>query len=106
MAPLAAAVAKDPTVVSWREYASESALLEAAIMEAGGDPAGALRLDGEVLRQLARGHQPVVNTYALWLLEQARLQSGDDLIALRRPLEAHARWLAVGAGSRWFRGRH
>ena len=93
--PLAAAMAKSSAVTSWRNYADEEALLEAALAAAGGDAAGALRLDENTLLSLGANDSAGVNTFRRWLLDQARLQTGDDLAALDRQVEARHRWLTV-----------
>jgi hypothetical protein len=91
--PLAAALAKNAAVTSWRRYADEAALLRAALEAAAGDPGAALRLDETTLLSLPgeRGQEPDDR----WLRDQARLQTGDDLAALHRGGQARMRWLAV-----------
>jgi tetratricopeptide (TPR) repeat protein len=92
-APLAAALAKNPSVTSWRRYADEAALLRATLAASGGDPSAALLLDEDTL--LSARTSRAMDSNDRWILDRARLQTGDDLAALHRNGEARVKWLAV-----------
>jgi tetratricopeptide (TPR) repeat protein len=92
---LATVFAHDDTVAKWRYYRDEADLLEAKISAGEGRTAEALRLDQAVLSRLSAYTQPSVNTQPFWLLQQSRLQTGDDFATLSRPQEARQQWGAV-----------
>jgi tetratricopeptide (TPR) repeat protein len=94
---LAAALAHDGTVALWRDYRDRAYLLQAAISARRGENPQALKIDQAILSRLATAPAPEANTESFWILERARLQSGDDLAALGRAHEAHVEWEAIVA---------
>jgi eukaryotic-like serine/threonine-protein kinase len=94
---LAAVLAHDATVTRWRNYRGQADLLHAAIAAVSGNIALALQLDQTVLSPLERAPTLEPNTESFWILQKARLQTGDDLAALGRAQEAHVEWLAIVA---------
>ncbi|HEY2480672.1 MAG TPA: hypothetical protein VGI30_00560, partial [Caulobacteraceae bacterium] len=76
-------------------YRARARLLEAALAARRGDRASALRLDAATVAKLAAEPLVGVNTDPRWLLDRARLQTGDDLAALGRTAEARAQWTAA-----------
>jgi tetratricopeptide (TPR) repeat protein len=92
---LVTALSHDDTVAMWRNYRDEASMLEAKISAAKGQTAEALRLDQAVLGRLIGVADPSPNTQPFWLLERARLQTGDDFAALGRSQEAREQWAAV-----------
>lgn len=91
---LAAALAHDDTVALWREYRDRATLLRAAIAARSGAKALALQIDKSVLSRLETTTS-TANTESFWILEKARLQTGDDLAALGRTQDARAAWDAI-----------
>lgn len=89
------ALAHDATVLEWQRDRLRARLIEAALMARGGDRAGALALENRALSELAATPLAGINTDARWLLDRARLQTGDDLAALGRTAEARAQWTAA-----------
>jgi hypothetical protein len=79
----------------WRNYRDRAALLEAAVATRSGQTAQALRSDQAVLGRLQNEKGLESSPDGLWLLERARLQTGDDLAAMGRPQEANDEWTAV-----------
>ncbi len=94
-AQVATALAHDASVTEWHGYRARARLLEAALAARAGDSAGALRLDSATLAELAAEPLVGVNTDPRWLLDRARLQTGEDLAALGRTGEARAQWTAA-----------
>jgi len=94
-AMIAAALKHDATVHLWRNYRDRAALLEAAVATRSGQTAQALRSDQAVLGRLQNEKGLESSPDGLWLLERARLQTGDDLAAMGRPQEANDEWTAV-----------
>jgi tetratricopeptide (TPR) repeat protein len=92
---LAAALAHDESVATWRNYRDRETLLEAAIAERSGQSAEALRLDQELLGRLESGKPAATNSDTFWLTERARLQTGDDLAALGRARDAREQWDSI-----------
>jgi hypothetical protein len=92
---LAAALAHDDTVTRWREYHDRADLLAAAIAARSGDSAQALERDYAVLSRLQPTTMAGSNTESFWILERARLQTGDDLNALGRAQEARVEWGSI-----------
>ena len=92
---VATALAHDAAVTEWQDYRARARLLEAALAARGGDWAGALHLDSATLAKLAAEPFVGVNTDPRWLLDRARLQTGDDLAGLGRAAEARALWTAA-----------
>jgi tetratricopeptide (TPR) repeat protein len=94
-AMIATALSHDGAVQLWRNYRDQAALLEAAVAARSAQPAQALRFDQAVLGRLQNEKGVDSSPDRLWLLERARLQTGDDLVALGRPQEARDEWTAV-----------
>jgi tetratricopeptide (TPR) repeat protein len=94
-AMIAAALGHDSTAQMWRQYRDHAALLEADVATRSGQTAEALRFDQAVLGRLQSEKGVESSRYGLWLLERARLQTGDNLAALGRPQEANDEWTAV-----------
>jgi len=92
---IATALAHDGAVQSWRNHRDHGALLEAAIAAQSGQTAQSLRSDQAVLGRLEDDKSADYAPYRLWLLERARLQTGDDLAASGRPQEAIDEWSAI-----------
>lgn len=92
---LKAAFAHDDTVTLWRGYHDRADLLEAALAAARGQRERALQLDQALLTRLDWTVSDKPNTEPFWLLQRARLQTGDDFAALGRPQEAREQWTAV-----------
>lgn len=88
-------LAHDNTVAQWQGYSDRVMLLDAAITASRGMFVEALKLNQTVLDKLDRKPPPAVNTVAFWLLQSARLQSGDCLAAVGKLKEARAQWLTV-----------
>jgi hypothetical protein len=95
------ALAHDSTVQEWRGYRDRGRLLEGALAARQGDRRRAFGLDSVTLAELADEPQVGVNTDGRWLLDRARLQTGDDLAALGRAAEARARWTAAAGDLDW-----
>ncbi len=76
------ALAHDDTVAQWQGYSDRVILLDAAITASRGMFAEALKLNQSVLDKLDTKNPPAVNTVAFWMLQSARLQSGDCLAAM------------------------
>jgi tetratricopeptide (TPR) repeat protein len=93
----AAALAADPTIKDWRAYRDHARLIAAAIAFRRHRPEQALALDQATLAELAPEPPVGLNTDARWLLDRARVQTGDDVAALRRPPEARVLWMAAAA---------
>ena len=93
----ATALAHDSTVQEWRGYRARARLLGAELAALQGERQSALRLDFATLAALAGEPQAGVNADIHWLLDRARLQTGDDLAALGRTAEARAQWTAAAA---------
>jgi tetratricopeptide (TPR) repeat protein len=89
------ALAHDKTVAQWQSYNDRVMLLDAAIIARRRSFAEALKLNEVVLDKLDLRDPPPVNTMTFWLLQRARLQSGDSLAAMGKVKEARAQWLAV-----------
>ncbi|HEY5290029.1 MAG TPA: hypothetical protein VIJ59_08350, partial [Caulobacteraceae bacterium] len=96
-AVVVADLAHGPPTQTWRAIDSRASLLGAALSARQGDHAGALTTEGAALAKLEADPPVGVNTDARWLLDRARLQTGDDLAALGRVAEARARWSAAAA---------
>jgi tetratricopeptide (TPR) repeat protein len=94
-AMIAAALSHDSTMQMWRNYRDHAALLGAAVATRSGQTAQALRLDQAVLGRLQNEKGVESSPYGLWLLERARLQTGDALAATGRPQEGNDEWTAV-----------
>jgi hypothetical protein len=94
---LAAALAHDDTVSLWREYRDRANLLQAAIAARNGANAQALQIDQAVLGRLETAASTSANTETFWILEKARLQTGDDLAVLGRARDAHVQWETIVA---------
>jgi tetratricopeptide (TPR) repeat protein len=92
---VATALAHDATVMEWQGYQARARLLEAALAARRGDRTSALHLDSATLAKLAAEPLVGVNTDPRWLLDRARLQTGDDLAALGRTADARAQWTAA-----------
>jgi tetratricopeptide (TPR) repeat protein len=92
---IATALAHDSTVQDWRGYRDRGRLLQAALAARNGDKAGSLKLDSATLAELAANPPAGVNTDARWLLDRARVQTGDDLAALGRTADARGQWTAA-----------
>jgi tetratricopeptide (TPR) repeat protein len=92
---VATALAHDATVMEWKGYQARARLLEAALAARRGDRTSALHLDSATLAKLAAEPLMGVNTDPRWLLDRARLQTGDDLAALGRTADARAQWTAA-----------
>jgi tetratricopeptide (TPR) repeat protein len=92
---IAAPLAHDAAEQDWRNYRDHGALLEAAIAAQSGQTAQSLRSDQSVLGRLEGERSADYAPYRLWLLERARLQTGDDLAASGRPQEAIDAWSAI-----------
>ena len=91
---LTTALAHDGTVALWLEYRDRANLLQAAIAARNGADSQALQIDQAVVSRLQSASTPS-NTESFWILEKARLQTGDDLAALGRTQDARAAWEAV-----------
>jgi tetratricopeptide (TPR) repeat protein len=89
------ALAHDKAVAQWQGYSDRAILLDAAIAARRGLFVEALKLNQFVLDKQDAKNPPAVNTVAFWLLQSARLQSGDCLAAIGNLKEARAQWLAV-----------
>jgi tetratricopeptide (TPR) repeat protein len=89
------ALAHDKAVAQWQGYSDRAILLDAAIAAGRGLFVEALKLNQFVLDKQDAKNPPAVNTVAFWLLQSARLQSGDCLAAIGNLKEARAQWLAV-----------
>lgn len=89
------ALAHDDTVTLWRNYRDRTILLEAAIDAKSGRYSEALQLDQNLLHSLQGKTVTNSNTDAFWLLERCRLQTGNDLSALGREMEARDTWNAI-----------
>jgi tetratricopeptide (TPR) repeat protein len=94
---LSAALAHDDTVALWREYRDRANLLQATIAARGGETVQALQIDQAVLGRLETAASTSANTETFWILEKARLQTGDDLAALGRAHDARVEWEAIVA---------
>jgi tetratricopeptide (TPR) repeat protein len=92
---LVAVLAHDATVTRWLNYRDRSDLLEAALAANSGNSAQALQLDQSVLGRLEKASTTQANTESFWILEKARLQTGDDLAAVGRAQDAHSMWDAI-----------
>jgi eukaryotic-like serine/threonine-protein kinase len=92
---LAAALAHDGSVATWRNYRDRETLLEAAIAERSGQSAEALRLDRELLGKFESRKPVETNSDFFWLMERSRLQTGDDLAALGRAQDAREQWDSI-----------
>ena len=92
---LAAVLAHDATVTRWRNYRDRADLLQAAIAEVSGDSTQAMQLDQAVITRLETAPAPAANTEPFWILQRARLQFGDDLIASGRAPEAQVEWQGI-----------
>jgi tetratricopeptide (TPR) repeat protein len=92
---LKTALGHDDTVADWRNYRLEADMLDASIASVRGRTMEALKIDQAVLSGLTTGPQPQPNTERNWLLERARLRTGDDLAAMGRLQEAQEQWLEV-----------
>ena len=57
-----------------------------------GENSQALQIDQAVLSRLQTSARAASNTESFWILENARLQTGDDLAALGRDQDARAAW--------------
>jgi tetratricopeptide (TPR) repeat protein len=89
------ALSHDGNVAHWRGYRDQAVLLEAAIAARSGEKNEALAIDQKLLFELQGARADDANTDTFWLLERARLQTGDDLAALGRFQEALEQWNAV-----------
>jgi eukaryotic-like serine/threonine-protein kinase len=92
---LAVALAHDNKVALWLEYRDRANLLQAAIAGRNGANSQALQIDQVVLNRLHTSASTASNTESFWILEKARLQTGDDLAALGRAQEAQVEWDAI-----------
>lgn len=92
---LGKALAHDDTVTLWRINRDRATLLEAAVFLKSGNPEAALRLDRAVLDELGKNAGAASNTDPFWLLQRARLQTGDDYAAMRRTDEARNQWTDI-----------
>lgn len=90
---LTTALAHDDRVDLWRQYRDHADLLRAAIAGQDGRHEEALRLDETVLARL--GSPTPADAEALRLQGRAHLQSGDDLAALGRSVEALVHWRLI-----------
>jgi hypothetical protein len=88
-------MAHDATVLEWRRDLMRARLIEAALAARRGDRADAVALESKALSELAAAPSAGINTDARWLLDRARLQTGDDLAALGRTSDARAQWTAA-----------
>ena len=89
--------AHGPATQTWRAIEARASLLAATLDLRGGDYAAALRIDHTTLAKQQADPPVGVNTDSRWLLDRARLQTGDDLAALGRVAEARARWSDAAA---------
>lgn len=89
------ALRHDNSVALWRYYADWTHLLEAAINARSGMYEEALRIDQQLATQLRPSMPRESNADSLWLLTRARLQMGDDLVALGRMAQARESWSAI-----------
>jgi tetratricopeptide (TPR) repeat protein len=92
---IATALGHDSSVQDWRDYRDNAALLEAAVASRSGQVGESLRFDQAVLGRLQGERIADYEPYRLWLLERARLQTGNDLAASGRPQEANDEWTAI-----------
>jgi hypothetical protein len=92
---LAAALAHDDSVALWREYRDRANLLQAAIAARRGANAQALQIDQAVLSRVQTSASVSSNTESFWILEQARLQTGDAFAALGQAQDARSAWGAI-----------
>lgn len=92
---LTKALAHDGGIADWRNYSDESQMLEAKISATVGDAMEALTIDQSVLTRLSTPPLPAINTQGFWLLQRARIQTGDDLAALGYSQEARQQWSGV-----------
>jgi tetratricopeptide (TPR) repeat protein len=96
-AMVAADLAYGPLTQTWRTVDARARLLAAALRARAGDHAGALVIERTALAALTADPQVGVNTDARWLIDRARLQTGDDLAALGRGAESRTLWSAAAA---------
>jgi tetratricopeptide (TPR) repeat protein len=94
---LAAALVHDQSVARWREYRDRANLLQAAIAARNGANTQALQIDQAVLGRLETAASASANTETFWILEKARLQTGDDLAVLGQAHDARVEWEAIVA---------
>jgi tetratricopeptide (TPR) repeat protein len=92
---LTAALAHDDTVALWHNCRDRATLLEAAIEGKRDKRAQALQLDSALLNRLESTVGADSKSETLWLLERARLQTGDDAAALGRREDALKLWAAI-----------
>ena len=85
----------DPSVILWKNYRDRGAMLQAAILARQGRPDQALSIDDKVMTRLAGDRSRLADATATWLVDRARLQTGDDLAALGRMKEARPLWRAI-----------
>jgi tetratricopeptide (TPR) repeat protein len=89
------ALGHDGSAATWRGYRDRAVLLEAAVVGRIGDRIQALRLDQDVLHRLEVQAGTESNTDPFWMLQQCRLQTGDDFAALGRVADAREAWGAI-----------
>jgi tetratricopeptide (TPR) repeat protein len=92
---LTRALAHDGRVADWRHYSDESTMLEAKISASSGNVMEALKIDEFLFASLSALPLPAPNTQAFWLLQRARIQTGDDLAAMGRLQDARQQWSGV-----------